>query len=103
MAFRSHSFFFRQKHKKIILLVDSSPAHTVESVTDRLDFVKVVFLPPNATALVQPCDAGVIKAFKAANRRHMLHKVAQLVDDPSLPVVDTPLLKKPINMLHTAV
>ena len=30
----------------------------------------------------------------------MLHKVTQLVDDPSVPIVDTPVLKKHINMLH---
>ena len=68
--------------------------------SDRLDFVMVVFLPANATFLIQPCDAGVIKAFKFVYRRHMLHKVTQLVDDPSVPVVDTPVLKKHINMLH---
>ena len=92
--------FFHQKHKKIILLVDNCPTHKVDSVTDRLDFVKVVFLPANATSLIQPCDAGVSKVFKAAYHRHMLHKVAQLVDDPSVPVVDTSVLKKHINMLH---
>ena len=69
-------------------------------MTDNLDFVKVIFLPANATSLIQPCDAGVIKAFRVAYRRHMLHKVTQLVDDTSVPVVDTPVLKKHINMLH---
>ena len=69
-------------------------------MSDRLDFVKVVFLPANVTSLIQPYDAGIIKAFKAAYRRHMLHKVTQLVDDPSVPIVDTPVLKKHINMLH---
>ena len=99
MDFRSQPFF-RQKNKKIILLVDNCPAHKVDSVSDRLDFVKVVFLPANVTSLIQPCDAGVIKAFKAAYRRNMLHKVTQLVDDPSVPIVDTPVLKKHIKMLH---
>ena len=69
-------------------------------MTDSVDFAKVIFLPANATSLIQPCDAGVIKAFKAAYRRHMLHKVTQLVDDSSVPVVDTLVLKKHINMLH---
>ena len=49
--------FFRQKHQKIILLVDNCPAYKVDSVSDRLDFVKI------------------IKAFKVAYRWHMLHKV----------------------------
>ena len=65
--------FFRQKHQNI-LLVDNCPAHKLDSVSDKLDFVKVVFLPANVTSLIHICDAGVIKAFKAAYRRHMLHK-----------------------------
>ena len=62
-------------------------------MTEWLDLVKVIFLPADATSLIQPCDVGVIKSFKVAYGWHMLQKVAQLVHDPSVPVVDTPVKK----------
>mmetsp|Transcript_16178 Transcript_16178/g.43921 ORF Transcript_16178/g.43921 Transcript_16178/m.43921 type:complete len:272 (+) Transcript_16178:917-1732(+) len=41
--------------------------------------LRVAFLPPNTTALVQPMDAGIIRAFKAHFRRfHLLWVISQL-------------------------
>jgi len=41
--------------------------------------MRVAFLPPNTTALVQPMDAGIIRAFKAHFRRfHLLWVISQL-------------------------
>ena len=92
--------FRRTRGKPVILLVDNCSAHKVTDVEDRLDFIKVVFLPPNTTSLIQPCDAGIIKSFKSTYRRSMLRKIGQLVDDPSIEKLSTAGLKKNINMLH---
>jgi hypothetical protein len=48
--------------RKIVLLVDSCTAHTNNSL---LKNIKVIFLPLNTTSLIQPCDQGIIRAFKA--------------------------------------
>ena len=44
--------------EKVILLLDSAPAHKVEA---SLRYTNVVFLPPNVTSIVQPMDQGIIK------------------------------------------
>ncbi|XP_065182589.1 tigger transposable element-derived protein 1-like [Sycon ciliatum] len=65
----------RQRNKKIVLLVDNCPGHKADAVESKLDFVRVVFLPKNTTSIIQPCDAGIIQAFKSGYRRLMLRKV----------------------------
>ncbi|KAM3319815.1 hypothetical protein P3S67_007015 [Capsicum chacoense] len=48
--------------RKILLIVDNCPAHP-KNVED-LRNVELFFLPPNTTSKIQPCDAGIIRAFK---------------------------------------
>ena len=91
---------FRRRNKKIVLLVDNCPAHKLDAVEARLDFVNVVFLPANTTSIMQPCDAGIIRNFKAGYRKLMLRKITHLVDDESVETVDTNTIKKSVNMLH---
>lgn len=45
---------------KIFLLIDNAPGHPVLEHPN----VKVIFLPPNTTALIQPLDQGIIATFK---------------------------------------
>ena len=49
---------------KILILLNNAPAHPT-SIQDRNENIKVVFLPPNTTSLIQPMDQGVIATFKA--------------------------------------
>ena len=91
---------FRSKGKKIVLLVENCPGHKIDNIEHRLDYVRVVFLPPNTTSVIQPCDVGIIQAFKSSYRRMMLRKVIQLVDDPSMGKLDSMTLKHNINILH---
>ncbi|XP_066468627.1 tigger transposable element-derived protein 1-like isoform X3 [Tiliqua scincoides] len=49
---------------KILLIVDNAPGHP-SFIGDLHPNIKVVFLPPNTTSLIQPMDQGVIAAFKA--------------------------------------
>ena len=91
---------FRRKGKKVLLLIDSCPAHKCEAIQDSLGHVNVVFLPPNTTSIIQPCDAGIINAFKLNYRRLMLRKVGGLVDNPTIEKLDTKALKKNISMLY---
>ncbi|XP_046406300.1 tigger transposable element-derived protein 1-like [Ischnura elegans] len=49
---------------KILLLLDNCPGHP-PSIGNDCENVKVVFLPPNTTSLLQPIDQAVIKTFKS--------------------------------------
>jgi hypothetical protein len=64
----------KAKNRKILLLVDNCPAHP--HIQD-LSNIKLVFLPPNATSVLQPVDMGIIKSFKGCFRRFL---VLQLID-----------------------
>jgi len=85
----------RQK-RKVLLFVDNCPAHA--DVT-KLSATKLVFLPPNTTSVLQPCDQGIIYAFKQQYRkrvvRHMLHCMEQQRDA----VID---VKIAIDFMHAA-
>jgi hypothetical protein len=52
--------------RKALLLLDNVPGHppNFEDVKSELE-VKMVFLPPNTTSLLQPMDQGVIAPLKA--------------------------------------
>jgi len=50
----------RLQSRHILLLVDNAPSHPEVPLTN----VKVVYLPKNTTALIQPCDAGIIRSLK---------------------------------------
>ena len=51
-----------------VLLIDNCPSHRLEGLM--LHHIDVHFLPPNATAKIQPMDAGIIMAFKRHYRRY---------------------------------
>lgn len=66
----------RQK-KKILLLVDNCPAHCS---VENLNCIKLVFLPPNVTSVLQPMDMGVIKSLKAQYRKLQIVKIIPRLD-----------------------
>ncbi|KAJ4430620.1 hypothetical protein ANN_19209, partial [Periplaneta americana] len=49
---------------KILLLISNALSHLV-NLDDLHENVKVVFLPPNTTALIKPMDQGVIATYNA--------------------------------------
>lgn len=68
------------KNRKIVLLVDNCIAHNSPSV---LRNIKVVFLPANTTLILQPCDQGIIRTFKAHYRSKMRRRVEDETDEGS--------------------
>ena len=54
---------------KIALFVDNCSAHPHIS---SLNFIELIFLPPNTTSEIQPCDQGIIKTFKTYYRKSMV-------------------------------
>ncbi|XP_055522281.1 tigger transposable element-derived protein 1-like [Leucoraja erinacea] len=49
---------------RILLILDNAPGHP-QFINDMHPDVKVVYLPPSITTLIQPMDQGVIAMFKA--------------------------------------
>lgn len=51
-----------REKRKILLFLDNACSHPRDI---KLQNIKLIFLPPNCTSVVQPLDQGVIKSFKA--------------------------------------
>lgn len=54
------------RRRKIVLVVDNCPAHPKIST---LTNIKLIFLPPNTTSLIQPLDQGIIRSLKCHYRK----------------------------------
>lgn len=48
---------------KAILLLNNAPCHP-SAETFAVGDIKVLYLPPNTTAILQPCDQGIIETLK---------------------------------------
>jgi len=48
------------QNRKILLILDNPPYHKISNCSA----IEILFLPKNTTALLQPLDLGIIKAFK---------------------------------------
>ncbi|KAG0151862.1 hypothetical protein CROQUDRAFT_35912, partial [Cronartium quercuum f. sp. fusiforme G11] len=56
---------FCKEGQKILLLLDNFPGHKAPVKTLNLTNIDVYFIPLNLTSHLQPCDAGIIAAWKA--------------------------------------
>lgn len=68
----------RRRGRNICLIIDNCTAH---STNIHLTNIKLVFLPANTTALIQPLDQGIIRATKAHYRRVFLQRIMAQIDD----------------------
>ncbi|CAG8688506.1 2668_t:CDS:1, partial [Acaulospora morrowiae] len=59
----------RKSCRNILLLVDNASSHKIDDNTT-FSNITVHFLPPNCTAHLQPCDAGIIYSFKSQYRKY---------------------------------
>lgn len=63
--------------RKIVLLADNAACHKLEI---QLKNIKLVFLPPNTTSLIQPLDQGIIRAAKAHYRTQVMRKILHAIE-----------------------
>ena len=70
----------KRPNRKITLLIDNCSANPHVERSN----IKLVFLPPNVTSKLQPCDAGIIQAVKLRYRTKLLRRVAFLLDNAEL-------------------
>ena len=71
---------------KVLLVMDNAPAHPpnlLEEFPDEFRFIKVHFLPPNVTPLLQPMDQQVFANLKNCTIRHCSGNVLR----PIVPVM----------------
>ncbi|XP_023237614.1 tigger transposable element-derived protein 1-like [Centruroides sculpturatus] len=81
---------------KALLLVDNAPGHTDLNHPA----VKLIFLPPNTTSILQPQDQGIIKSFKSLYIRHTFEHILQNIDcNPNTTTV--PDLWKDFSILNS--
>ena len=72
----------KKQNRNILLLIDNAPVHIIrEEIAEKLDNVKVEFLPPNTTTFLQPCDAGIIHSFKCKYRALFVQNRIKAYDD----------------------
>eukprot|EP00168_Porphyra_purpurea_P010995 TRINITY_DN2757_c0_g1_i1.p1 TRINITY_DN2757_c0_g1~~TRINITY_DN2757_c0_g1_i1.p1 ORF type:complete len:274 (-),score=18.50 TRINITY_DN2757_c0_g1_i1:171-992(-) len=70
----------RHRGAKCALIMDNSSTH---DVAQQADYVEILFLPPNVTAIYQPMDAGVIEALKRRYKRRLLAVLVRWFPLPS--------------------
>ena len=70
--------YMQISHRQVILISDNAPTHPHPDMPPKsytgpsppcLSHVRLIYIDPNLTAYLQPLDAGIIAAFKAAYRR----------------------------------
>lgn len=59
--------------RNVLLFVDNAPSHPHV----KLNNVKVVFLPPRTTSVLQPLDQGIIAAMKSSYRKRLLQRSSE--------------------------
>ncbi len=76
----NNRMIYQQRNKILMLWVTAVHAHP----DVQLSHVKLVFLHPNTTSHLQPCDGGIIQAVKSNYRRRFLrHLLLQMNDTAS--------------------
>lgn len=69
---------FTAQRRKILMLVDNCPAHPhLQNFTS----INLMFLPPNATSRLQPCDMGIIKNLKVKYRKLVAMRLMESIEN----------------------
>ena len=66
----------KSKSRKKILILDNATSHRDPNLSN----VKLIFLPPNAGALIQPLDMGIIKVAKGGYIRELTNHIIAKID-----------------------
>ena len=90
----------RKKKRSILIFADSAPCHVPQHLP-KLTNVKVEFLPPNTTCVIQPLDQGIIKTMKTYYRKQLLSNlIAKLENDSEKPLTEFIKTVTVLDALH---
>ncbi|XP_033222736.1 tigger transposable element-derived protein 4-like [Belonocnema kinseyi] len=70
---------FQRENRKVLPLVDNCPAHP-KVLIQTLKAIKVVHIPPNLTAKMQPMDQGIIQNLKVNYRQRIIKRLLKASD-----------------------
>ena len=63
-------------------MVDNAGGHKIpDKQLEEMENVKLYFLPPNLTSHLQPCDAGIIRSFKAHYRKRLVEHLLSSIEN----------------------
>ena len=68
---------FTAQRRKVLMLVDNCPAHPH---LQNFNSINLMFLPPNATSRLQPCDMGIIKNLKVKYRKLVAMRLIESIE-----------------------
>ena len=82
-----NSIFVKQ-NRHVVMLCDAPSVHLLGQLDENNQLIiqeftnmKLIYLPSNCTALIQPCDQGIIRSFKARYRYHLLNRLCARAAD----------------------
>ncbi|KAH6948631.1 hypothetical protein HPB50_025410 [Hyalomma asiaticum] len=76
---------FSAKKRNVLIVLDNASAHVD---LDNLTAIKLLFLPPNTTALAQPLDQGIIRSVKQTTRKNLLRRMLLAIDSRKTYTID---------------
>lgn len=87
----------KQLKRRILLIVDNCRAHPFIHLKN----IRIEFLPPNTTSILQPMDMGIIKVLKGMYRSKLVKFVLQKIEENVLDLSSSaPEITKKINLLN---
>nr|XP_042907519.1 tigger transposable element-derived protein 2-like [Parasteatoda tepidariorum] len=82
-----------------LLKWDKRLKRNIHDVTVSLKKINIMFLPPNTTSLIQPCDQGIICTLKAYYRKEMRSRILENMEDQDAEDLNANALAKKTNVL----
>ncbi|GFR21934.1 tigger transposable element-derived protein 1 [Trichonephila clavata] len=70
-----------------LLILDNAPAHPPnleDNILEEFKFIKVLYLSPNTTPILQPMDQQVISNFKKLYTKHLFRRCFELTETTNL-------------------
>ena len=72
----------KSQSRSIALLMDNAGCHP-QNLLGKYSNIKILFLPPNTTSVLQPLDLGIIKNFKVHYRKLLMQHVLAKIEECS--------------------